>query len=136
MDKSTITKLESIVKYMDESGWEKLVKDISLLDNHVGSLLKDIEYDGYNACLLRKLFIDLAVSSVNITEAKYNGYRELVGNAENTDLLDSIAAKHKMNLQASEAARNKIVGNIADMIASLQALQDKIMRLGNIPYDS
>jgi len=86
--------------------------------------------------LLRKLFIDLAVSSVNITEAKYNGYRELVGNAENTDLLDSIAAKHKMNLQASEAARNKIVGNIADMIASLQALQDKIMRLGNIPYDS
>lgn len=136
MEKSKLEKLGAIVNIMDEFGWEKIACDMSLLDREVGQFLADIQCDGYTVSPIpiRKLFVELAVASAGIAEAKYNGYCELLKNANKPELLDSIAHKHKEAMQLKENERNVIVAGISEAMTSLQNLQERIVRLGNIQH--
>lgn|GEM_PF-4794147 len=132
LDKLKLDKLRAIVDFMNESGWDNVACDMSRFDREFGQLLSDVQYDGFIASPIKKLFIELAVISVSIAEIKYEGYCELLKNADNHASLDSIAHKHTEAMQLRIADRNKIVSGISEAIALLQDLQEKIMQLGDI----
>jgi hypothetical protein len=57
LDKLKLEKLEAIVAFMDDSGWNNVACDMSRLEREVGKLLTDVQYDDFTANPIKKLFI-------------------------------------------------------------------------------
>jgi septin family protein len=133
MNAATITKMENTVNYMNETGWTALINTMNALEDESRQYLGEVQCDGYIASPLRRMFIELATVSMEISEIKYNGYMDLIANALNFEHIPSISAKHNNLLTKAESKRNRIISEINETIHVLQGLQTKIMQLGDLP---
>jgi hypothetical protein len=127
-----LTKLETIVNHMGSAGWKDFMNKAYETNNLIEQQLKEIQYERTTLNPLRKLFLDLEVAAISVATARYIGYRELLENAENTELLDLTVAKNKEILQSEASKCDKIAAELSATIQSLLDLKEKIIMLGKL----